>query len=73
MSATSLVQKINALAEACGNNDRIINQRITELAYSVTLAVDDMARVLERQVNLEAWAVTEGYDPSVNYEESGSA
>lgn len=72
MPSTDLVSKIVALAEACGTNDKVINQRITELVYSVTVAIDDMARAVERQTNLEAWAVTEGFDPSVNYGESES-
>ncbi len=71
----TLIDKINALAEKAGDNDRLINQRITNLAYSLTLAVDDMARTIERQVNVEAWAVENGYDPSTIYtqSESGSA
>lgn len=72
MPATDLIAKINALAEACGTNDKVINQRITELVYSVTMAIDDMARAVERQTNLEAWAVSEGFDPNTNYNESTS-
>ena len=71
-NTTDLIAAIHALAEAGGDNDNLLGRAIIGLSTQLGAAVEQFAIATSRHTNLEAWAATQGFNITTNYENNNN-
>lgn len=63
----TLVNAIHLLATLAATKDQEQSASIQMLANYLAQSVETFANGTTRMLNVEAWAITQGYDPNTNY------
>lgn len=66
---TELIAAIHDLAEVGGGTGNDLARAIVGLSTQLSAAVEEFATATAREVNLETWAATQGYNINTDYTE----